>query len=301
MKTKILVSALICASFGYVNAETIPPATHKEKVVSETHQTDKTQKKFSNKDEPINSRNFDTKSKAEQDQYINEYIGGSNESFSKFNLTTLIEPNLPDNELKIKEEKINEMLLECAKIIGPEDWERQMKLKYKNYDFFNEEPFKAIFENFEDEPISSNFMERAQFHHLSNKFFKCVRYLYQDPDKNSIYVYYNTNDFEYKRVLSAKEKKVEDLYEKIYLAVKEAGLLRKMDHAYYPKSLLRQHADKTGLTGFIKQQENRAKHPLKHDELAAQFFGLREAWLVDLHKYFEQPIGNKKEIINDRN
>ena len=299
MKTKILVSALICASVGYVNADTRPPSTQKEKVMSEIPRTDKMKKNFSNKDEPIDSMNFDTKSKAEQDQYINDSIGRRNESFSKFNLVTLQEPNLLDNELKIKEEKINEMLVQCAKLIGSEEWEEKIKRESsRNYDFFNDKPLNVIIDDFEG-GMSVDFRRRVHVHYLSNRMFKCVRYLYIKPTEEILN--YQIDDFEYKRVLSAKEKKVEKLYEKIYLAVKEAGLLRKMQHAYYPKSLLRKHADKTGLTDFIKQQENLAKNPLKHDELAGQFFGLREAWLVDLHKYFEQLIGNKKEIVNDGN
>lgn len=301
MKTKILVSALICTSIGYVNADTRPPSTQKEKVMSETPHTDKMKKKFSNKDEPINSRNFDNKTKEEQDEYINKVMGHRNLVFNRYNLATLQEPRLSENEIRNKEEKINEMLIECANIIGlNEEWEQKIKQESgRNYDFFNDKPLSIIYDNFEDTPISQNFMDRAQPHYLSNKLFKCVRYLYKDPSPEVLYIEYRLSDFEYKRVLSNKMKRVEKLYEKIYLAVKEAGLLRMMDDLYYPKSLLREHADKTGLTAFIKQQEAEVNHSMKHDELAIQFFGSREAWLMSLHKYFQQLIeDNKKGIIN---
>ncbi len=289
MKTKILVSALICASVGYVNAETPPHSTQKEKVMSEPHQTDKTQKKISNKDEPIDSSNFDTKSKAEQNAYINKVMSERDANFKKFNLDTFEQPQLSDDELKVKESQLDAMLVQCSNIIGLEDWEKKFKLE--GYDFFNSKPTGIIYDSFsDDDKISSEFARRAQPHYLSNKIYKCAYFLFtkQYVEKRADPAY--GMNFEYSRIMSEKEKKVANLYEKIYLTAKEAGLLSRMENAYFPKSLLREHADATGLTLFIKEKESQANHTLKHDELAIQFFGSREAWLTNLNQYLVDKI-----------
>ena len=302
MKTKILVSALICASVGYVNAETPPPSSQKEKVMFETPHIDKIKNKVSNNDEPINSRNFDTKSKAEQNSYINKLMSERNRSFLISNLEDMPEPFLSENALKNKEKALMAMLIQCNEMIGPEDWEKKIASQFKfgdgkTYDFVSSKPFRTIYDDF-DGTMSDNYRQQAQFHDLSNRVYKCIRYVYFNeasanrPSADLIEENYAHN-FEYDRKLSDKESAVLSLYEKIYLTIKEAGLLSRMDNAYVPKSFLREHADKTGLTVFIKEKETQANHTLKHDELAIQFFGSRGAWLTSLHNYLIDKINFK--------
>ena len=44
--------------------------------------------------------------------------------------------------------------------------------------------------------------------------------------------------------------------------------MRRLPAAFYPKSLVRAHADQVGLTQFINEQEKLAGKKLPHDKLA---------------------------------
>ena len=63
-----------------------------------------------------------------------------------------------------------------------------------------------------------------------------------------------------------------------------------MDYAYYPKSLLREYANQTGLTRFIHAEERKANKRLEHDQLAATFFGSTELWLKGFYKFLDEKI-----------
>ncbi|WP_143691175.1 hypothetical protein [Wohlfahrtiimonas populi] len=130
----------------------------------------------------------------------------------------------------------------------------------------------------------------SQPHKLDHYAYKCVNYLYlhQWLNPQNIHEYYNISDFEYDRNLSVKEK----IYEEIYLSIKRAGLLRRIENIYYPKSFIREHADQTGLTEFIKAKEKIAGQKLNHDELTIQFFETREQWLTSLNDFIGEKLSH---------
>ncbi len=290
MKTTILIGILECALFSNVHATTINRNHNEDADITEMGYPDFVKKKIAQKE--INSWNFDSKSWFEQERYISAVLARSNLSFLEFNFPTLEEPVLSEQERKSLESKISDMLVQCINIIGPEEWEKSLNKDYLD----GKHRDSRIYDDFEG-GRSRDFATRAQSHYLSYRVLKCTRYLYikqhVGESNNDTVKDYHIDDFEYSRILSNQEKKIEKLYETIYLSIKEAGLLRRMSYTYYPKSLLREHADKTGLTTFIKEKETQATHPLKHDELAIQFFGSREAWLMSLHKYLTDKINLK--------
>ena len=63
-----------------------------------------------------------------------------------------------------------------------------------------------------------------------------------------------------------------------------------MPRAFYPKLLLREYADQTGLTEFIQVKEKAANKQLKHNELAITFFGSEEQWLKGFYKFLDEKI-----------
>lgn len=109
--------------------------------------------------------------------------------------------------------------------------------------------------------------------------YQCTQYLYSDR--------YDLGDFAYSESDLVKLE-AEKIYTLIYLHIKEAGLLSKIFYTYYPKSLLREHADQTGLRQYIKQAEAQSQVKLKHDELAIQFFGTREAWIKSFYHFLDK-------------
>lgn len=118
---------------------------------------------------------------------------------------------------------------------------------------------------------------------LDGKTYQCWSFLY---GKN-----YDLTSFDYptkkqqNTPLYKKKQQIEELYQESYLRIKVAGLLLDTPAAYYPKSLVRAHADQTGLTQFINEQEKLAGKSLKHDELAIKFFKLRKKWIDSLDEF----------------
>ena len=255
---------------------------------------------------PINWSNFHLKSKEEQEVYmnlVNQWFEKSNKGFLVFNISTLREPFLIDAERKIEEAHIKRLLVQCAKAIGPELWEVELYEainKWINgrdidYDHYEDGPFPKQYYLMPTEATDMNFIIHiSQPHKLDHYVYKCVNYLYlhQGFNPQNIHEYYNISDFEYDRNLSVKEKIVEKIYEEIYLSIKRVGLLRRIENIYYPKSFIREHADQTGLTEFIKAKEKIAGQKLNHDELAIQFFETREQWLTSLNDFIGEKLSH---------
>ncbi len=111
--------------------------------------------------------------------------------------------------------------------------------------------------------------------------YQCTQYLYSDR--------YDIEDFSYNES-NLDKLEVEKIYTSIYLHIKEAGLLSKIFYTYYPKLLLREHANQTGLTAFIDTKEANAKQRFRHNELAAEFFGSHEAWMKSFYEFLDEKI-----------
>lgn len=58
--------------------------------------------------------------------------------------------------------------------------------------------------------------------------------------------------------------------------------------------MVRAHADQTGFTQFINEQEKQASKTLKHNELAVKYFGARENWIHSLNTFINQKIKENK-------
>lgn len=214
-----------------------------------------------------------------------------NQSFADIYYDGLVEPIFAEKILKNKELKIKYLLQECAKIIGHEEWENDININsngYASVDDYYENPNGPVYE-----VKSFELFMRLQPHKLSHYMYKCANFLYDlksNPYYYQIKDMHYLKDFEYDRALTSSEHKVEKLYEQIYLAVKNAGLLYKIDNTYIPKSFLRKHADKSGLTLFIYEREAIEGKKLNHKILAIEFFGSREVWLKNLNEFIEKTM-----------
>lgn len=82
--------------------------------------------------------------------------------------------------------------------------------------------------------------------------------------------------------LFLNQLEIDKLYETVYLKIRASKLLPKFPFVTIPFSFIREHADETGLTQFIQDQEKIAGKQLHHDELAAIYFGTREKWQISL-------------------
>lgn len=126
---------------------------------------------------------------------------------------------------------------------------------------------------------NKEYLKAIQPNYLMPKVSYISRILYS-PD-------YDISDFDYN---GSSDQKFEKEYETIYLHIKSAGLLRKMPGAYYPKSLLREHADQTGLSQYIQDEEKKSNTKLEHDILAEQFFGSYDGWIHSFYEFLDKKI-----------
>ncbi len=217
--------------------------------------------------------NFDGISEREKNDFLNDFIDSNvtiDPYYNRFN-RMINEPTFTEKELEKKELYIESLLNECVKLVGPEP-DDNMEYLTLTRDIY-------IYYNFRIGNLE--FLYAVQPNYMLNRMYKCTRYLYSEE--------YDINNFEYTKVTSSK-KEVEKKYALIYLYVKEAGLLRKMPRAFYPKLLLREYADQTGLTEFIQVKEKAANKQLKHNELAITFFGSEEQWLKGFYKFLDEKI-----------
>ena len=122
-------------------------------------------------------------------------------------------------------------------------------------------------------------IERLYPSRLTDSTSNCAGYLYGSVRG------YSLSAFEYGKFEADAEKKaqIESLYEIAYLKNKKAGELRRTPTAVYPKSLVRQHADQSGLTAYILEKQKAAGKRLNHEELAIEFFGSRDKWVKSLN------------------
>ncbi len=185
-----------------------------------------------------------------------------------------VQPELTQNVFHKAEQEIQVILEQCIKNGIPKD---------SLYDLYIDIP-QVMGEV--SLPTIHDFIDEREFDHtkyyvqsyLYGRVDRCVYYLYDDPRK------YDLSDFDYSPKTNHYHE-VEKLYEQAYLKIRVAGLLRKLPGAYYPKSFVRAHADKTGLTKYIQQQEKKVGRHLPHKYLAADYFGSYEEWIRSLNVY----------------
>lgn len=242
---------------------------------------------------------------------MSETDAGENERFNR----KRPQPKFNPTEKYSREQKIKNLLDECVTLVGPSSRDQNYRLDLQDGDIF------VTYLSFH-----SNDMEyylRTQPHYLTGRMMKCVAAIYPksesyiDTDHTSCIPAYELSDFGYRgfaedgpklkaglkerlkdkyeilypnyvRKRDIKRAVIEKKYEIIYLNVRAAGLLRYINDTYYPKSFLREHADQTGLTKYIQEQETQSGKPLKHDELAKQYFGSYEKWVSSLDQFLDQ-------------
>lgn len=262
-----------------------------EKVKKEINEIDFT-KIDMNSDHARYIEDFDFLTEKNQEIYINWWLDRNNrvsrypempkikDRFDR----SIIEPKFSEPQIEKRELFLEKLLDECIHIIGKEERDNIEYLTLKRASY--------VLLNFQIPAPNFIFFLRIQENYLGPRLSKCVHYLYGN-NKGQLQpsdLYYDMSDFEYNQLKDPKYIELENKYSLIYLHVREAGLLRRMFDAFYPKSLLREYATQTGLTEFIKKQELQAGKPLKHDELAEQFFGSTDAWLKGLNKFFDDKI-----------
>lgn len=193
------------------------------------------------------------------------------------------QPFLPLEARKAKELEIQKLLDQCITIIGPEKNDSK-KLYLQQGDLYRTVIIEPDMSKYTDDwkEISKN----IQGNYLEVRGYKCTDYLYGQ--------YYSLEDFGYQASADKKKVQLEEIYTKAYLLIKQAGLLPFIDSAFYPKSLVRAHADQTGLTQFINEQEKQAGKTLKHNKLAVKYFGTRENWIHSLNTFINQKIKENK-------
>lgn len=89
-----------------------------------------------------------------------------------------------------------------------------------------------------------------------------------------------------------KWQEIEKKYEQIYLLSKVSGVKGKVINlpAF---SLVRKHAELSGLLGFIQKQQS-INPELKYSELAEKYFGSRLAWEDSFYQFIEQKLNTLK-------
>lgn len=127
-----------------------------------------------------------------------------------------------------------------------------------------------------------NIMGHGDDHPLEILVNRCVTSLY---GKN-----YNLKDFELSPPRTKKRYQAEHSYEKAYLWIRLTGLIRYMPSAFYPKSLVRAHADQTGLTQFMLGQKKSAGKKLDNEKLAELFFHSKKNWHQELDAFIRSKL-----------
>ncbi len=89
-----------------------------------------------------------------------------------------------------------------------------------------------------------------------------------------------------------KWQEIEKKYEQVYLLSKVSGMKSKVINlpAF---SLVRKHAELSGLLGFIQKQQS-INPELKYSELAEKYFGSRLAWEDSFYQFIEQKLNTLK-------
>lgn len=189
---------------------------------------------------------------------------------------------------KEQERIIQEVADRCVNYIGEELEDRKNKMLSLTQD----ETLRVISLDLPDTQNSKEVLLNIQPSYLEGRVKKCTDFTYGRPYSLANFEYY---DYEKKK--TPKERKQywidETLYDELYIYIREAGLLRKIPSAYYPKSFIRKHADSSGLTNYIKQKQKEANRQLNHEVLAMEFFGSREVWLKKLENYIDLLTRNK--------
>lgn len=202
------------------------------------------------------------------------------------------EPKFNPTEKYKWEQKIKVLLDECVALVGPAQNDKNYDLDKQNGVYFQTLTHTK----------DKEYADKIQHHYLSGRMRKCEAAVYPyiyPPEPIPCDGAYDGSNFEYKNPnedpkIRAKQTILEKKYENIYLNVRAAGLLRQMAYTYYPKSFLREHADQTGLTKYIQQEEKKAGYQLKHNELAKEYFGSYEKWMKSLDKFFDKKITDLK-------
>lgn len=176
--------------------------------------------------------------------------------------------------VKLLEGKIDKLLNKCYKLIEKKDF----GLSYTGWPLHG-------FENIDLD-------EKMKPHIFSGRMGGCSNFLYTTFNYFEYFEYSDDFEYIYSRNLNnypvlLKRQEVEKLYEKIYIYVREAGLVRKIPTAYYPKSLIRAHADKTGLTSYIFKKQAEAGTFLSHEKLAIAYFGDRGSWMKNFYEFLD--------------
>lgn len=217
---------------------------------------------------------------------------------SKYRFYKDVDKGKPSRSEFLQEQvAIEKLLKKCVVIVGPEK---------DDYWFFekNGTPRMVL-----DQVKSSDpeIRKMAQRYYLSAYMQKCSRFLFPPTDYRPAlpdvtagpdvpaFPAYRLSNFEYDQSCFqksadyyVKKQKVEKLYEEIYLRARKMGMIRRLEFSYYPKTLLRDFADKTGLTEFIFRKEKEAGHRLRHNDLAIEYFGSYDKWMIKLSSYLDQ-------------
>lgn len=182
-------------------------------------------------------------------------------------------PVLNEAQLKKAEQEIQQLLDQCNTIIGPEaDDEKNVLLKVK----------PGVYNTTYTRITNPEYLRNTQPHYLTGRAYKCVSFLYTK--------YYDLRDFGYRKHNDKKKEKLEQIYEKAYLTIKKSGLLRNIVSAYYPKSLIRRHADKTGLTAYINGWETTCRCYAHHAVAAGRVFNGYKNWIASLNQYINEEM-----------
>ena len=201
---------------------------------------------------------------------------------------TFVQPVVAQNVLHQAEQEIQEILDQCVQNSTPKD---SLYDLYTDLPQFLGDSLPTYSIEFSDERRDDDrYLTRS---YLYGRVDRCAYYLYDDPYK------YDLSDFDY-TPKTEHYQKIEKLYERAYLKIRAVGLLRKLPGAHYPKSFVRAHADKTGLTKYIQQKEKEAGRHLPHKYLAADYFGSHEQWVLSLNNYINIKTNNLNTSGSDK-
>lgn len=179
---------------------------------------------------------------------------------------------LTDSQTEEIELSLQKLLDECSDLIGPQDDDQKLGVNLK----------RAVYIVITGKGWDEETLKRIQPSYLVGRLEKCYRYVLKDPS--------NLNSFEYENSLVKNDNYhlVEDKYEIIYLTARSKQFLHKLRQPSVPKSLIREYANESGLTKFILAAEVKAGKQLKHDELAAIYFGSKRIWQEKVIQFLNQ-------------
>lgn len=109
---------------------------------------------------------------------------------------------------------------------------------------------------------------------------QCVEHLYGE--------HYNPANFMQYHPLSGKKQQAEEAYIKAYKLMKKNKLLRSTSSAFYPLSLVKEQAKKTGFDEFLlKKEMEMKKEKMDYQKVLIEFYGSYKQWAIDVSDYIQ--------------